>query len=181
MKHNLKLKTFPLIGDFSLLVLAFFITIIILQQLKIIKSEETMEIQSDTYFNTSEYILSDDKRKQLKIRLESSIFPKLEDYFNVGRLQMVRIEGHTDNVQPDPRKERNWKTNRQLSLLRANSVTSIIEEIAEEKIPSEEVENFKSKLFPGGYGEYRPVSRDDLEIQDWQSKNRRIEIQLIVK
>ncbi len=181
MQAKTKLNIAPLMGDFALLVLAFFITIIIVQQLKIIKSEETMEIPSDTYFNTSEYSLNENKRSQLKMSLEDSIFSKIEKYFNVGRLQMVRIEGHTDDVQPDPKIERIWKTNRELSLLRANTVTSLLEEIAEERIEDNKIESFKSKLFPGGYGEYRSIPPGTLGVNDWRTKNRRIEIQLIVK
>ena len=76
MQAKTKLNIAPLMGDFALLVLAFFITIIIVQQLKIIKSEETMEIPSDTYFNTSEYSLNENKRSQLKMSLED-IFIKI--------------------------------------------------------------------------------------------------------
>ena len=181
MQAKTKLNIAPLMGDFALLVLAFFITIIIVQQLKILKSEEPMEIKADTYFASSEFSLSSDKRYELKQKLEEIIFPKLEEYFRVDRLQMVRIEGHTDDVQPDPTIERIWKTNRELSLLRANTVTSLLDEIAEERIENNKIESFKSKLFPGGYGEHRSIPQGTLGVNDWRSRNRRIEIQLIVK
>ena len=90
MQAKTKLNIAPLMGDFALLVLAFFITIIIVQQLKIRKSEETMEIPSDTYFNTSEYLLNENKRNQLKISLEDSIFPNIEQFFLWGLIDDVR-------------------------------------------------------------------------------------------
>jgi|TARA_B100001971_G_scaffold69432_1_gene64004 flagellar motor protein MotB len=170
-----------LLGDFFLLVLTFFIAIVIVQYLKIIDSEKPMEIRADAYFRTSEYILDQHKHSKLRGVIEDSIFSEIQKYFDAGRLQRIQIEGHTDNVPPTRQlnQVRVWSTNRELSLFRANTVCSIIEEIATERLSPDRLAEFKAKLFPGGYGEFLPKGPNDTEKN--RAKNRRIEIRMVIK
>ena len=61
---------------------------------------------------------------------------------------MLRIEGHTDSNIPKLEEGRAWQSNRELSMLRANTVSKIFEEIASEKMGEERLQSFKSILFP---------------------------------
>ena len=208
MRGRSKVNIFPLLGDLSLLVIAFFIIIVFLQQLTILKSENPILIPTDTYFNSGKYELNAEKEKELKNYLYN-IKIKDQDIFSIfkdGNIKMIRIEGHTDNHSPTD-SNRVWKTNRELSLFRANTICTLFEEMAKESIDDEnKVQEFKSKLFPGGYGEFIRYARifhpdsagrhevvtsdgksighfDEMEkaIKERDALNRRIEISIINK
>lgn len=77
----------------------------------------------------------------------------------------MRIEGHTDNV---PIRNDQFSSNWQLSCIRAANVTELL--ISNCGIPPE-------KLYPAGYGEYRPVA--DNTTDDGKARNRRVDIIII--
>ena len=158
-----KLSLLPFLSDISLLIVVFFIAVIIAQQLTIKKSEKPFPIQTDTFFGNKEYSLDSLQSIQLKSTLSEAIFDtSILPNFNSGKLVMLRIEGHTDKNKPSFEPGRSWQTNRELSLLRANSVSKIFSEIAKEKLSTENLNSFNSILFPGGKGEYNPL---DLKIE----------------
>lgn len=206
MNDDGKLNLLPFLGDISLLIVIFFIAVIIAQQLTIKKSEKPYPIQTDTFFGNKEYELDSLSKLNLKNTLSDEIFEKsILPNFKDGRLKMLRIEGHTDSNEPKREEGRKWQTNRELSFLRANTVSTIFEEIAAEKMSDDRLVSFKSVLFPGGKGQYNPlnldivkkdslyyVSENDTLVLDsfkyrWNagafinSKNRRIEIQQVLK
>jgi len=76
----------------------------------------------------------------------------------------VLVEGHTDAARMLGKK---FKSNRELSLMRAFSV---INHLVEGGVPA-------AKLSAFGYGEYRPVVPNDTEAG--RAKNRRIEITIM--
>lgn len=76
----------------------------------------------------------------------------------------IGIEGHTDN---EPIKYSGWKSNRELSTARANSVL--------EYLVSQDIE--PDRLTAIGYGEYRPITSND--TAEGRAKNRRVEIVIL--
>lgn len=79
----------------------------------------------------------------------------------------VRVEGHTDNV---PISGHKFKSNWELSSARANEVLHFL--IDNGYVPSE-------KISAIGYGEYRPVAKNN--TPENRSQNRRVDILLIDK
>lgn len=77
----------------------------------------------------------------------------------------MRIEGHTDNV---PIRSEQFSSNWQLSCIRAANVTELL--ISNCNIPPQ-------KLYPAGYGEYRPVA--DNGTEEGKARNRRVDIIII--
>ncbi|MEW8955085.1 flagellar motor protein MotB [Clostridium sp.] len=94
------------------------------------------------------------KDKLVKI---SSILNKMDNY--------IRVEGHTDNI---PIKNNEFKSDWQLSALRATNVTEFLIEYGD--ISPE-------RISAVGYGEYRPIENENTE--EGRSKNRRIDIVLL--
>ena len=76
----------------------------------------------------------------------------------------VIVEGHTDNVPPDPKK---WTSNWQLSGERALSVLQALEDYG---VPSE-------RLSEAAYGDTRPVQSND--TPEGRSYNRRVDIVIV--
>ena len=76
----------------------------------------------------------------------------------------VIVEGHTDNVPPDPKK---WASNWQLSGERALSVLQSLEDYG---VPSE-------RLSEAAYGDTRPVQSND--TPEGRSYNRRVDIVIV--
>jgi len=76
----------------------------------------------------------------------------------------VIVEGHTDNVPPDPKK---WASNWQLSGERALSVLQSLEDYG---VPSE-------RLSESAYGDTRPIQSND--TPEGRSYNRRVDIVVV--
>lgn len=110
----------------------------------------------------TEAVLFDSGRADLKSRAREALKPIVDELKKLPN--DVVVEGHTDNV---PVRGGRYPTNWELSMARAYSVISYMEELGMDK----------KKLAGIGYGENRPVS-DNLS-PDGRSKNRRIEISLL--
>ncbi|UCC11143.1 MAG: OmpA family protein [candidate division WOR-3 bacterium] len=82
--------------------------------------------------------------------------------------KIIRVEGHTDNVQIHPKLQEQFPTNWELSTTRATNVVRFLQE---------EVEIDPGKLEAIGMSEYHPVAGND--TQEGRSQNRRIEIILV--
>ncbi|UCC12861.1 MAG: OmpA family protein, partial [candidate division WOR-3 bacterium] len=82
--------------------------------------------------------------------------------------KIIRVEGHTDNVQIHPKLQEQFPTNWELSTTRATNVVRFLQE---------EVEIDPGKLEAIGMSEYHPVASND--TQEGRSQNRRIEIILV--
>jgi chemotaxis protein MotB len=82
--------------------------------------------------------------------------------------KIIRVEGHTDNVQIHPRLQKKFPTNWELSTARATNVVRFLQE----KIGIEPV-----RLQAIGMSEYHPVASNKTE--EGRSQNRRIEINLL--
>ena len=82
--------------------------------------------------------------------------------------KIIRVEGHTDNVQIDKRLQKKYPTNWDLSTVRATNVVRFLQE----NIGIE-----GEVLQPIGMSEYHPVASN--ETSDGRSQNRRIEIALL--
>jgi chemotaxis protein MotB len=82
--------------------------------------------------------------------------------------KIIRVEGHTDNEQINPRLKKKYSTNWELSTARATNVVRFLQE----KIGIE-----PEFLQPIGMSEYHPVASN--ETPDGRSQNRRIEIALL--
>lgn len=83
-----------------------------------------------------------------------AILNKIDNY--------IRVEGHTDNV---PINTNNFKSNWQLSVIRATNVTELL--IKDSNIVSK-------RLSAVGYGEFRPIDTNDTEYG--RGRNRRVDI-----
>lgn len=94
----------------------------------------------------------------------------------VGRIlkqdttKIIRVEGHTDDVKINPRLQKKFPTNWELSTSRATNVVRFLQDIL--KITGNRFEAV-------GYSEYRPVATN--KTAAGRSKNRRIEIVLVPK
>ena len=156
-KRLQKTTMLPLLSDMALLVFSFFIIMLILQQLLIKGVERPFYLETKTYFDSMEYELNVNQRMLLTRKVEEEYFDSVYTLFKNDQLKMLRIEGHTDKVPPPLDQTRKWTTNRELSLLRANTVSEIFQNIAENRgMKVGELDDFKSKLFPGGFGEFKP-------------------------
>ena len=84
------------------------------------------------------------------------------------RHKIIRVEGHTDNEQINPRLQKKYPTNWELSTARATNVVRFLQE---------KVGLDAEFLQPIGMSEYHPVANN--KTQDGRSQNRRIEITLL--
>ena len=82
--------------------------------------------------------------------------------------KIIRVEGHTDNEQINPRLQKKYPTNWELSTARATNVVRFLQE----KVGLE-----AEFLQPIGMSEYHPVASN--KTQAGRSQNRRIEITLL--
>ena len=64
-----KLNVTPFLVDVAILLVAFFICIIIAQQLTILNTEKTTPIQADAYFESASFELDSLSRANLKVEI----------------------------------------------------------------------------------------------------------------
>ena len=83
---------------------------------------------------------------------------------------MIRVEGHTDNIPPGGIVKERYDTNWELSSARAITMVKRFEDVS--GIEGEQLEVV-------GYGEYQPVESNDIE--EGRAYNRRVEIVIIRK
>lgn len=163
---NLKLNIIPFISDVALFIVAFFIVIIVLQQLQIKDSIALDDIDTSLIFQSASFEIKESQMDKLKNKIigyltegENAVL----NLFNSGSIERILIEGHADIQQPDETHE-NFIDNRMLSVLRAETIKDIIEEIVNpesdyldsNKLSQKKFEEFKTLLFTGGYGDLKP-------------------------
>ena len=92
-----------------------------------------------------------------------NILDDMSKVFNkyVNEIEMLRIEGHTDNV---PIRTSKFRSNWDLSMARAGEV---LRHLIDEK------DFDQKKISAVGYGEYHPIATN--ETEEGRSKNRRVE------
>jgi chemotaxis protein MotB len=96
------------------------------------------------------------------------VLDRIGNVLKNAKNKIIRVEGHTDNVQIDKRLQKKYPTNWELSTARATNVVRFLQE----NIGIE-----GEVLQPIGMSEYHPVASN--ETPDGRSQNRRIEIALL--
>ena len=97
-----------------------------------------------------------------------AILTRIGEIIKNTRGKIIRVEGHTDNVQITPRLQQKFPTNWELSTTRATNVARFLQD----KIGIE-----GARLRAVGMSEYHPVASN--ETRDGRAQNRRIEIILM--
>ena len=97
-----------------------------------------------------------------------AILTRIGEIIKNTRGKIIRVEGHTDNVQIAPRLQQQFPTNWELSTARATNVARFLQD----KIGIE-----GARLRAVGMSEYHPVASN--ETREGRGQNRRIEIMLM--
>ncbi len=118
--------------------------------------------------NMVEAVLFDSGKAEVK-KEGLAVLQKVIDVLREAKDRVIRVEGHTDNVQIAGGLTRVYPTNWELSAVRAINVTRFLQ--AQGIDPA--------KLSAVACGEYKPVA--DNETKEGRAKNRRIEIVLVPK
>ncbi|PTR16439.1 chemotaxis protein MotB [Nitrosospira sp. Nsp2] len=125
-------------------------------QVRVIHSDRglSVEINASVLFATGQAVLQEDSSKVLE-----AVAQVLKD----GD-QMIRVEGHTDDI---PIVTEKFPSNWELSAVRASSVVRLL------------IDNgvAGARLIAAGYGEYRPVNSNDTE--EGRMRNRRVTITIL--
>jgi len=115
-----------------------------------------VEVGTDILFDSGKIDLNPEGRATIK---------KIADVIKkVGGEEVLRIDGHTDNV---PIRYSGWKDNWQLSVMRAHTVLKALQA---EGIPPE-------RTYLAGFAFYRPEASND--TPQGRRQNRRVEILII--
>jgi chemotaxis protein MotB len=120
-----------------------------------LKNQLKVDVADKILFELGSYELRDEGKKVLK---------ELALALDQSPDQMIRVEGHTDDLPMSGRSAR-VPTNWELSSLRALAAVRYLNEIC--GLPGE-------RLAAAGYGQYRPLVPNDSEEN--RARNRRIEI-----
>lgn len=113
-----------------------------------------LSVQGRVLFKSGHYELRPEGKKILK-----QVADALKD-----KQEVLRIDGHTDNVAIKHARKRGIESNRHLSAMRALSVIDVL------KVNGVD----PRRLFLAGYGEYWPIAGN--ESKDGRQQNRRVEI-----
>lgn len=143
----------------------------LLEQMKgeISKGEVTIsELKGKLTVNLVESVLFDSGKAEVKPN-GLVVLQKVIDILKGITDKVVRIEGHTDNVQIGGALARRYPTNWELSAARAINVTKYLQQQGLEP----------ARLSAVAYGEFKPVAANDTD--EGRAKNRRIEIVLVAK
>lgn len=116
----------------------------------------------------AEQIFFDSGRATLK-RGGKDVLKKVGEALKGYENKIIRVVGHTDNVQIAKSLQKIFPTNWELSVARATTVVRFLQDVG---IPPE-------SMVASGRGEYEPLAANDTE--DGRQQNRRIEIMLIDK
>jgi chemotaxis protein MotB len=114
-----------------------------------------VRLENSILFESGSAALKDGPKKEI-VEL-GKILGKLGNY--------IRVEGHTDNV---PLRGREFKSNWQLSAIRATNVAEML--ISEAGIAPD-------KVVAMGYGEYRPIASNS--TNEGRAQNRRVDIVVV--
>lgn len=142
----------------------------LLEQMKgeIAKGEVTIsELKGKLTVNMVDSVLFDSGKSEVKAN-GLLVLQKVIDILK-GNDKLVRIEGHTDNVQIGEVLARKYPTNWELSAARAINVTRYLQQQGLDT----------TRLSAVAYGEFKPVAPNDTD--EGRAKNRRIEIVLVAK
>jgi chemotaxis protein MotB len=143
----------------------------LLEQMKseISKGEVTIsELKGKLTVNLVESVLFDSGKAEVKPH-GRLVLQKVIDILKNIKDKIIRIEGHTDNVQIGELLARRYPTNWELSAARAINVARYLQQQGIDP----------TLLAAVAYGEFKPVASNDTE--EGRSKNRRIEIVLVSK
>jgi len=143
--------------------------------LTLYNSETPDTIQTDEYFPSGIDTLSIAGIDKIDLFFRESIYPKIKEIMvqDPDNLINLRIIGHTDAEppkKPKKRKDRRWRTNRELSQFRANQVAAIIENVVKDSLPNQ-YENIKNKILSGGYGSSDPHAEVLTHNNGWSIAN----------
>ena len=117
-------------------------------------TDRGLSVRGRVLFKSGHYELRPEGKKILK-----QVADALKD-----KQEVLRIDGHTDNIPVKHARKRGIKSNRHLSAMRA---LSVIEALKASGIDPR-------RLFLAGYGEYWPIA--DNKSKDGKQQNRRVEI-----
>jgi chemotaxis protein MotB len=137
------------------------------------KEVEKGQLQVKQYKNMlsvelAEQIFFDSGRATLK-KQGKEVLKKVGDALKAYENKIIRVVGHTDNVQIAKSLQGMFPTNWELSVARATNVVRYLQEVG---VPPE-------RMVASGRAEYDPVAPND--TPEGRQKNRRIEILLIDK
>jgi len=129
------------------------------------RSEVPTNIDTETYFGTSEFMLNTDSEDQLYTFIEYSVLSQIKKAFDDDVLIELRIEGHTDKRMPEPigdkkwyqfSKERRWKDNMELSFFRAEGVAATLDKIIKKSFSEPEQIKLNKMISIAGFGSNKP-------------------------
>lgn len=126
------------------------------------------ELKGKLTVNMVDAILFDSGKADVKPE-GLAILQKVIDILKTVNDKVIRIEGHTDNVQISDSLSRKYPSNWELSAARAINVTRYLQQQGIDP----------SMLSAVAYGQYHPVAQNDSD--EGRAKNRRIEIILVPK
>jgi chemotaxis protein MotB len=126
------------------------------------------ELKGKLTVNMVDAILFDSGKAEVKPE-GLAILQKVIDILKTVTDKVIRIEGHTDNVQISGALARKYLSNWELSSARAINVTRYLQQQGIDP----------SLLSAVAYGQFHPVAQNDAE--EGRAKNRRIEIVLVPK
>lgn len=126
------------------------------------------ELKGKLTVNMVDAILFDSGESAVK-KQGQQVLEKLVEVLKDVKGKVIRVEGHTDNVQIHGNLAKRYPTNWELSAARATNVTRYLQKAGIDP----------SMLSTAAYGEYRPVAPND--TREGRAKNRRIEIVLVNK
>lgn len=136
---------------------------------EISKGEVTIsELKGKLTVNLVDAILFDSGKAEVKAE-GLTVLQKVIDILQGVKDKMIRVEGHTDNLQIHGALAKRFPSNWELSAARAINVTRYLQERGIDP----------NLLAAIAYGEFKPVAGN--ETEEGRAKNRRIEIILVPK
>ncbi|HPC75031.1 MAG TPA: OmpA family protein, partial [Syntrophales bacterium] len=126
------------------------------------------ELKGKLTVNMVEAVLFDSGTAEVK-KQGLEVLQKIVDALKDAKDKLIRVEGHTDNVQIAGSLARIYPTNWELSAARAINVTRFLQDRGIDP----------AQLSAVAYGEFKPVA--DNGTKEGRAKNRRIEIVLVPK
>jgi chemotaxis protein MotB len=126
------------------------------------------ELKGKLTVNMVDAILFDSGQSEVK-KQGQEVLEKLVDVLKDVKGKVIRVEGHTDNVQIHGHLAKKYPSNWELSAARSINVTRYLQKAGIDP----------AMLSTAAYGEFRPVAPND--TKEGRAKNRRIEIVLVNK
>lgn len=126
------------------------------------------ELKGRLTVNMVDAVLFDSGQAEVK-QQGQDVLDKVVDVLKDVQGKVIRVEGHTDNVQIHGNLAKKYPSNWELSAARATNVARFLQKKGIDP----------TLLSTAAYGEYRPVAPND--TKEGRAKNRRIEIVLVNK